>query len=79
MLKMADLTLAGLSLSAAPSPAASLESAAAQARITPLPPPTATAIDKDGDLYLVVGSEKRAFQVDSRALIRVSKVWKTMV
>lgn len=43
------------------------------------PPASPTVVDKDGDLYLVVGSAQRAFQVDSRALIRVSRVWKSMV
>lgn len=44
-----------------------------------LPPSSATAIDKDGDLYLAVGPDGRAFQVDSRAIIRASEVWKKMV
>lgn len=43
------------------------------------PPASPAVVDKDGDLYLIVGSAKRAFQVDSRALIRASKVWKSMV
>lgn len=77
---MADLTtqVAGLDLSASHDPPASSESAAPSTTIL-FPPHNATTIDKNGDLYLVVGAEKRAFQVDSRALVRVSRVWKAMV
>lgn len=70
---MAGLNLdAALGLPASSDPADPLPAALC-------PPPKATAVDKDGDLYLVVGAEKRAFRVDSRALVRVSTVWKRMV
>lgn len=77
---MADLTVqvAGLNLSAGDDSPEPPESAGPSTRILS-PPRDAMAIDKDGDLYLVVGVEKRAFQVDSRALVRVSSVWKAMV
>lgn len=76
---MADLTVqvASLNLSAGHDPPEPPESAAPSTIL--LPPHDATIIDRNGDLYLVVGNEKRAFQVDSRALVRVSSVWKVMV
>ncbi|KAJ4417731.1 hypothetical protein N0V82_006005 [Gnomoniopsis sp. IMI 355080] len=72
---MAELTseMEGLKLAVGLAPPASPESPALS------PPSNATVVDKDGDLYIVVGSEKRAFQVDSRALVRVSSVWKSML
>lgn len=77
---MADLTseVEGLNLDAGRDPPSSPESTALSPTALS-PPPNATVVDKDGDLYLVVGSEKRAFQVDSRAMVRVSSVWKSMV
>lgn len=77
---MADLTVqvAALNLSAGHDPSESSESAAPSITILS-PPHDATTIDKNGDLYLVVGDEKRAFQVDSRALVRVSSMWNAMV
>lgn len=77
---MTDLTVqvAGLNLSAGHDPPEPPESATPSTTIL-FPPRDATAIDEDGDLYLIVGDKKRAFQVDSRALVRVSSVWKAMV
>lgn len=77
---MADLIgqVAGLNLSPGHDPPESRESATPSTTILS-PPSDATIIDQNGDLYLVVGDEKRAFQVDSRALVRVSRVWKVMV